>query len=70
MGIINMMIVIPMLIYSVTFGKIFNSVLHKEPVNAVYFGAVFLVIAAILTLGIKSKKLTNELMAAPSTGGH
>ena len=47
MGIINMMIVIPMLIYSLTFGKIFNSFLGKEPVNAIYFGAVFLLIAAI-----------------------
>ena len=70
MGIINMMIVIPMLIYSVTFGNIFNSILNKEPVNAIYFGAVFLVIAAVLTLSIKSKKLTNEIMASPATGGH
>jgi maltose/moltooligosaccharide transporter len=70
MGIINMMIVIPMLIYSVTFGKIFNSILNKEPVNAIYFGAVFLIIAAVLTLLIKSKKLTNEIMSTPATGGH
>jgi maltose/moltooligosaccharide transporter len=56
MGIINMMIVIPMLIYSLIFGKIFNSILDKQPVNAIYFGAVFLLIAALLTLMIKNKK--------------
>ena len=70
MGIINMMIVIPMLIYSLVFGGIFNTILNKEPVNAIYFGAVFLLIAAFLTSTIKSKKLTNDMMAAPSTGGH
>ena len=41
MGIINMMIVIPMLIYSLSFGSIFNSFLGKEPVNAIYFGGSF-----------------------------
>ena len=56
MGIINMMIVIPMLIYSLVFGKIFNGFLNKEPVNAIYFGATFLLIAAILTSLIKIKK--------------
>jgi maltose/moltooligosaccharide transporter len=55
MGIINMMIVIPMLIYSLSFGAIFNNFLGKEPVNAIYFGAVFLLIAAALTLNIKTK---------------
>ncbi len=55
MGIINMMIVIPMFIYSLTFGKIFNGILGKEPVNAIYFGAVFLIIAALLTLRIKKE---------------
>ena len=57
MGIINMMIVLPMLIYSLVFGKIFNSLLRQEPVNAIYFGAVFLLIASALTLLIKTKKV-------------
>jgi maltose/moltooligosaccharide transporter len=60
MGIINMMIVIPMLIYSLTFGAIFNSFLGKEPVNAIYFGAVFLFIAAGATLLIKTKKVERD----------
>ena len=69
MGIINMMIVIPMLIYSLSFGKIFNSVLGKEPVNAIYFGAAFLVIAAIATMFIKSSKVSDDAVII-SGGGH
>ena len=69
MGIINMMIVIPMLIYSLTFGSIFNKFLSKEPANAIYFGAVFLLIAAALTLLIKADKPSGEI-TIPIGGGH
>lgn len=69
MGIINMMIVIPMLIYSLTFGSIFNKFLSKEPANAIYFGAVFLLIAAALTLLIKTDKPSGEI-TIPIGGGH
>jgi maltose/moltooligosaccharide transporter len=65
MGIINMMIVIPMLIYSVSFGNIFNHFLGKEPVNAIYFGATFLVIAAILTMFIKNNKVSDDAVIVP-----
>jgi maltose/moltooligosaccharide transporter len=69
MGIINMMIVIPMLIYSLVFGSIFNNFLGKQPVNAIYFGGVFLLIAALLTLLIKSSKPVDEVILRPG-GGH
>ena len=69
MGIINMMIVIPMLIYSLVFGKIFNGVLGKEPINAIYFGAAFLLIAAIATLFIKSSKINSDVQVQMG-GGH
>jgi maltose/moltooligosaccharide transporter len=69
MGIINMMIVIPMLIYSLTFGSIFNNLLGKQPVNAIYFGAVFLLIAAALTLTIKAEKPAADI-PMPAGGGH
>ncbi len=69
MGIINMMIVIPMLIYSLSFGFIFNNFLKKEPVNAIYFSATFLLIASLLTLRMKNNKPA-ENVAIPMAGGH
>jgi maltose/moltooligosaccharide transporter len=70
MGIINMMIVIPMLIQTMTFGYILKHFLHNDPTKAILFGGVLLLIAACATLFIKSKKLSNEIMSAPATGGH
>ena len=54
MGIVNMMIVIPMLIQTVTFGWIYDTFLGANPSNAMTFAGVFLAIAAVLTLTIKT----------------
>ena len=54
MGIVNMMIVIPMLIETVTFGWIYDTFLGANPSNAMTFAGVFLLIAAVLTLTIKT----------------
>ena len=70
MGIINMMIVLPMLIQTLTFGYILKHFLHNDPSKAILFAGVLLLIAAAATLLIKNKKLTNDIMAAPATGGH
>ncbi len=70
MGIINMMIVIPMFIQTITFGYIMKHFLHNDSSKAILFAGVFLLIAAFLTTFIKSKKLTPEIMSAPITGGH
>jgi maltose/moltooligosaccharide transporter len=56
MGIINMMIVLPMLIQTLTFGYIYKNWLGHKPGNAITFAGVFLLIAAMLTLLIKSSK--------------
>jgi len=48
MGIVNMMIVIPMLIQTVTFGSIIKHLLNNDAVNAILFGGVFFIIAAVL----------------------
>ncbi|MCZ6594126.1 MAG: MFS transporter [Bacteroidetes bacterium] len=50
MGIVNMMIVIPMLIQTVSFGPILKNFLGNNPENAILFGGVFFLIAAILAL--------------------
>ncbi|WP_019670719.1 MFS transporter [Eudoraea adriatica] len=50
MGILNMMIVIPMGIETLTFGPIFKLFLGGNAVNAMLFGGTFFIIAAILAL--------------------
>jgi maltose/moltooligosaccharide transporter len=70
MGIINMMIVIPMFIQTITFGYIHKNFLNNDPGKAIFFAGILLLIAAAATLLIKSKKLTNEIMSKPATGGH
>lgn len=53
MGILNMMIVIPMGIETLTFGPIYKYLLGNTAINAILFGAVFFVIAAVLALRLK-----------------
>jgi maltose/moltooligosaccharide transporter len=60
MGIINMMIVIPMLIQTTTFGYILKHFLNNDPGKAISFGGVFLLIAAVLTLFIQSESVSKE----------
>lgn len=56
MGIINMMIVIPMFIQTVTFGYIMKHFLNNDPRSAISFAGVLLILGAIFTLFIKSTK--------------
>ncbi len=60
MGIINMMIVIPMLIQTVTFGFIMKHLLNNDPRLAITFAGVLLAISAICTLFIVTKKPTER----------
>jgi maltose/moltooligosaccharide transporter len=55
MGIINMMIVIPMLLQTATFGYILKNYLGNDSSNAVMFAGALLLIAAAATLLIKTK---------------
>ena len=69
MGIINMMIVIPMLIQTLTFGYILKNFLNNDPGKAITFAGVLLLIAAAATMLIKSKKVEGEINM-PMGGGH
>jgi len=69
MGIINMMIVIPMLIQTLTFGYILRTFLDNDPSKAVAFGGVLLLIAAGATMLIKSEKISDSVEIKMS-GGH
>lgn len=61
MGVINMMIVIPMLVETLTFGPVFKHLLGNDPVNALLFVAAFLVIAGVLIQWIDIKKDADPL---------
>ena len=53
MGIINMMIVIPMILQNITFGYILKHFLDNDPRNAITFAGALLAIAALATAFIK-----------------
>ena len=61
MGIINMMIVIPMLIQTVTFGWIFDNVLGGDPTNAVMFAGILLACAAGAMTWIKEPPMVRDV---------
>lgn len=56
MGIINMMIVIPMLLQTVSFGEIYTKCLNNNPTNAILLAATFMLIAGMLTLRLFNEK--------------
>ncbi len=58
MGIINMMIVIPMLLQNLSFGYILKNFLNNDPRNAISFAAVLLLCGAVATLLIKPVQKT------------
>ncbi|MEO0037791.1 MAG: hypothetical protein RIQ59_1002 [Bacteroidota bacterium] len=60
MGIINMMIVIPMFIQTISFGYILKHFLNNDPRLAITFAGGLLVVSAICTLFIKTKKIAES----------
>jgi len=61
MGIINMMIVVPMLIQSVTFGAIFSGLLGDNPNNAIRFAGLLLGLAGLTMLWIKEPPIVRDV---------
>ena len=70
MGIINMMIVIPMIIQNLTFGYILKNFLGNDPSKAITFAGVCLLIAAAATMLIKTNKITADTALPAGGGGH
>ncbi len=60
MGIINMMIVIPMILQTLTFGYIFKHFLGEDPGLAISFAGVLLFLAALATFRIKEHMVPME----------
>jgi maltose/moltooligosaccharide transporter len=63
MGIINMMIVVPMLIQTLTFGSIFANILGNNPNNAILFAGVLLACAAGVMTWIKEPPIVRDVDA-------
>ncbi|MEL1239592.1 MFS transporter [Flavobacterium flavipallidum] len=59
MGIINMMIVIPMIIQNLSFGYILKNFLNNDPRLAISFAGVLLILGSLSTLFIKAHKTTH-----------
>jgi len=65
MGIINMMIVVPMLIETVSFGQIYKRFLGSNPTNAIMFSGALLLIDAVAMLWIRPPAPEEESPAIP-----
>jgi maltose/moltooligosaccharide transporter len=70
MGIINMMIVIPMFLQTISFGYILKHFLNNDPGNAILFGGVLLLIAAFFTTLLKYKKPVGDIQLPAPPPGH
>ncbi|MFT6971991.1 MAG: maltose/moltooligosaccharide transporter, partial [Roseivirga sp.] len=64
MGILNMMIVIPMGIQTLTFGPIVKNLLGNSAVNAILLGGVFFLISGALSLRLNEPKNKEEKATA------
>jgi len=69
MGIINMMIVVPMILQTLSFGYIYKNFLGDSPSNAITFAGALLLIASLATTLIKVAKTETEI-AMPVSAGH
>ena len=60
MGIINMMIVVPMILQTLTFGFVYKHFLNSNPQAAITFAGALLLIASVCTTFIYYRKPTEE----------
>lgn len=70
MGIINMLIVIPMLLYTISFGSIYKHLLNSNAVLAIQLAGAMLLAAGVLTLLLKPKATPGEQPVMNLSAGH
>ncbi|MBY0432503.1 MAG: MFS transporter [Cyclobacteriaceae bacterium] len=68
MGIINMMIVVPMILQTLTFGFVLKNFLNNNSSHAVLFAGVLLMLAALATLLIKAEPSGEREIQMTSSG--
>lgn len=69
MGIINMMIVVPMIFQTLSFGFVAKNILGNDPGISIAFAGILLLLAALAVLRIKETQ-TVETGNVPLGGGH
>jgi maltose/moltooligosaccharide transporter len=69
MGIINMMIVIPMILQTISFGFIYKNFLGANPSSAITFAGILLLMASAATTQIKRDTVTEDVIV-PAGAGH
>ena len=65
MGVLNMMIVVPMLIQTVTFGWILEHLLNNKATNAMLLAGALFLIAAVAMLWVKAPSQTDDSEIVP-----
>lgn len=70
MGIVNMMIVIPMILENISFRYVYEKLLSSNPNNAILFAGILLFFAALATLRIKAKQNQQTEITLPMGAGH
>jgi maltose/moltooligosaccharide transporter len=65
LGILNMMIVVPQLIETLSFGWLFPNVLGSDPLKACIFAGVFFVLAGFTATMVKPPRANDESMIMP-----
>ena len=70
MGIVNMMIVVPMLIQNFTFTLIYTRVLGSDPTNAIVFSGSLLLVAALAMLWVRAPRAEEESDIMPLSTAH
>ncbi|HVZ25581.1 MAG TPA: hypothetical protein VG842_05990, partial [Sediminibacterium sp.] len=68
MGIINMMIVIPMILQTTTFGWVLHHLLDNNAGRAIGFAGILLIIACLATFLIPTKPLKADEIPLSSSG--
>jgi maltose/moltooligosaccharide transporter len=68
MGILNMMIVVPMLVETVTFGWIFSHLLHNKGHNAIMLAGVLMAIGGVAMLWVNPPSEEHESSIMPLGG--
>jgi maltose/moltooligosaccharide transporter len=70
MGIVNMMIVIPMIIQTLTFGPLYERLLGGDPLHVMSFAGGLLALAALAVMRIRIPEGAGEEPVLPAGPGH